>query len=109
MNGNDLDLRMMIHQSQAGCVIGRGGQKIKEIRDVSHLVPLKSPEFFVLANLQVSPLSIPLYFRRLMATPVIPQSPRSIFDLTRCKTRGQATLERFSQLTFGPFKEEPII
>lgn len=35
VNGNDLDLRMMIHQSQAGCVIGRAGQKIKEIRDVS--------------------------------------------------------------------------
>lgn len=28
---------MMIHQSQAGCVIGRAGQKIKEIRDVSHI------------------------------------------------------------------------
>ncbi|XP_018322746.1 heterogeneous nuclear ribonucleoprotein K isoform X2 [Agrilus planipennis] len=32
-NGEDLDLRMMIHQSQAGCVIGKGGSKIKEIRD----------------------------------------------------------------------------
>ncbi|XP_060537140.1 heterogeneous nuclear ribonucleoprotein K [Cylas formicarius] len=32
-NGNDLDVRMMIHQSQAGCVIGKGGQKIKEIRE----------------------------------------------------------------------------
>ncbi|XP_057660814.1 heterogeneous nuclear ribonucleoprotein K isoform X2 [Diorhabda carinulata] len=33
INGNELDLRMMIHQSQAGCVIGKGGQKIKEIRE----------------------------------------------------------------------------
>ncbi|XP_019870888.1 heterogeneous nuclear ribonucleoprotein K isoform X2 [Aethina tumida] len=32
-NGNDLDLRMMIHQSQAGCVIGKSGNKIKEIRE----------------------------------------------------------------------------
>uniref|UniRef100_A0A6P7FVV5 Heterogeneous nuclear ribonucleoprotein K-like isoform X1 n=1 Tax=Diabrotica virgifera virgifera TaxID=50390 RepID=A0A6P7FVV5_DIAVI len=32
-NGNELDLRMMIHQSQAGCVIGKGGSKIKEIRE----------------------------------------------------------------------------
>ncbi|KAF2900189.1 hypothetical protein ILUMI_05984 [Ignelater luminosus] len=32
-NGGELDLRMMIHQSQAGCVIGKGGIKIKEIRD----------------------------------------------------------------------------
>ncbi|GJQ76519.1 putative RNA binding protein [Trypoxylus dichotomus] len=33
INGGELDLRMMIHQSQAGCVIGKGGSKIKEIRD----------------------------------------------------------------------------
>lgn len=26
---------MLIHQSLAGCVIGKGGAKIKEIRDVS--------------------------------------------------------------------------
>ncbi|CAG9839105.1 unnamed protein product [Diabrotica balteata] len=32
-NGNELDLRMMIHQSQAGCVIGKGGSQIKEIRE----------------------------------------------------------------------------
>lgn len=34
-NGNELDMRMMIHQSQAGCVIGKGGSKIREIREVS--------------------------------------------------------------------------
>lgn len=34
-NGNELDLRMMIHQSQAGCVIGKAGYKIKEIREAS--------------------------------------------------------------------------
>ncbi|KAG5883843.1 hypothetical protein JTB14_000673 [Gonioctena quinquepunctata] len=33
VNDNELDLRMMIHQNQAGCVIGKAGQKIKEIRD----------------------------------------------------------------------------
>lgn len=33
-NGDELDLRMMIHQSQAGCVIGKGGYKIKELREV---------------------------------------------------------------------------
>ncbi|XP_023017237.1 heterogeneous nuclear ribonucleoprotein K isoform X2 [Leptinotarsa decemlineata] len=33
VNDSELDLRMMIHQSQAGCVIGKAGQKIKEIRD----------------------------------------------------------------------------
>lgn len=32
-NGDDIDMRMMVHQSQAGCVIGKGGSKIKEIRD----------------------------------------------------------------------------
>lgn len=32
---NELDLRVLIHQSLAGCVIGKAGGKIKEIRDVS--------------------------------------------------------------------------
>lgn len=34
----DFDVRLLIHQSLAGCVIGKGGQKIKEIRDVSNLM-----------------------------------------------------------------------
>ncbi|KAI4504028.1 hypothetical protein M0802_000499 [Mischocyttarus mexicanus] len=34
--GDDIDLRMLVHQSQAGCVIGKGGLNIKELRDVSH-------------------------------------------------------------------------
>lgn len=33
---NEIDLRMLIHQSLAGCVIGKGGSKIKELRDVSN-------------------------------------------------------------------------
>lgn len=32
---SEIDLRLLIHQSLAGCVIGKGGGKIKEIRDVS--------------------------------------------------------------------------
>ncbi|XP_076257723.1 heterogeneous nuclear ribonucleoprotein K isoform X4 [Rhynchophorus ferrugineus] len=31
--GNDIDMRMMVHESLAGCIIGKGGQKIKEIRE----------------------------------------------------------------------------
>ena len=31
----DCELRLLIHQSQAGCVIGRAGFKIKELREVS--------------------------------------------------------------------------
>lgn len=30
---DEVDVRMLIHQSLAGCVIGKGGAKIKEIRD----------------------------------------------------------------------------
>lgn len=30
---NEFDVRLLIHQSLAGCIIGKGGQKIKEIRD----------------------------------------------------------------------------
>uniref|UniRef100_T1P7Q6 KH domain protein n=1 Tax=Musca domestica TaxID=7370 RepID=T1P7Q6_MUSDO len=29
----EYDVRLLIHQSLAGCIIGKGGQKIKEIRD----------------------------------------------------------------------------
>ncbi|XP_060805539.1 heterogeneous nuclear ribonucleoprotein K [Amyelois transitella] len=32
-NTEDLDVRLLIHQSRAGCVIGKGGSKIKELRD----------------------------------------------------------------------------
>lgn len=28
------ELKLLIHQSQAGCIIGKGGQKIKELREV---------------------------------------------------------------------------
>ena len=28
-------MRMLVHQSQAGCIIGKGGLKIKELREVS--------------------------------------------------------------------------
>ena len=31
----DCDIRMLVHQSQAGCIIGRAGFKIKELREVS--------------------------------------------------------------------------
>jgi heterogeneous nuclear ribonucleoprotein K len=29
------ELRLLVHQSQAGCIIGRGGDKIKELRIVT--------------------------------------------------------------------------
>ncbi|XP_026763070.1 heterogeneous nuclear ribonucleoprotein K isoform X2 [Galleria mellonella] len=32
-NNDDLDVRLLIHQSRAGCVIGKGGAKIKELRE----------------------------------------------------------------------------
>ncbi|CAH8465156.1 unnamed protein product [Heterobilharzia americana] len=36
-----VDLRLLVHHSQAGCVIGRGGYKIKELREQSGLHTLK--------------------------------------------------------------------
>ncbi|OON16984.1 KH domain protein [Opisthorchis viverrini] len=36
-----VDLRLLVHQSQAGCIIGRGGYKIKELREQSGLQTLK--------------------------------------------------------------------
>ena len=32
------ELRLLVHQSQAGCIIGRGGDKIKELRQVIFFV-----------------------------------------------------------------------
>lgn len=32
---DDVDLRLLVHQSQAGCIIGKGGGKVKELREVS--------------------------------------------------------------------------
>ncbi|KAL7065028.1 hypothetical protein AAHC03_05017 [Spirometra sp. Aus1] len=29
-----VDVRLLVHQSQAGCIIGKGGTKIKELREV---------------------------------------------------------------------------
>lgn len=31
--GEDVDLRLLVHQSQAGCIIGKSGFKIKELRE----------------------------------------------------------------------------
>ncbi|MCP6116898.1 KH domain-containing protein, partial [Klebsiella pneumoniae] len=33
MGDQELDVRMLIHQSRAGCVIGKAGSKIKELRE----------------------------------------------------------------------------
>ncbi|MPC38408.1 Heterogeneous nuclear ribonucleoprotein K [Portunus trituberculatus] len=33
--GNESDARILVHQSQAGCIIGKAGSKIKELREVS--------------------------------------------------------------------------
>ncbi|XP_050456159.1 heterogeneous nuclear ribonucleoprotein K isoform X1 [Cataglyphis hispanica] len=30
---DEIDVRMLVHQSQAGCIIGKGGLKIKELRE----------------------------------------------------------------------------
>lgn len=32
---DEFEIRMLIHQSLAGCVIGKAGSKIKELKDVS--------------------------------------------------------------------------
>lgn len=32
---NMIDFRILVHESQAGSVIGRGGERIKDLRDVS--------------------------------------------------------------------------
>jgi hypothetical protein len=36
-SNEDLDVRLLIHQSRAGCVIGKAGAKIKELREVSSI------------------------------------------------------------------------
>jgi hypothetical protein len=39
-NGEEYELRMLIHQSLAGCVIGKSGGKIKELKDVSTFISI---------------------------------------------------------------------
>ncbi|KAK7085292.1 hypothetical protein SK128_012970 [Halocaridina rubra] len=41
----ETDARILVHQSQAGCVIGKGGSKIKELREVSCIIHLDSVYF----------------------------------------------------------------
>ena len=38
MGGGDTQARILIHQSQAGAVIGKAGYKIKELREGSFVV-----------------------------------------------------------------------
>ena len=38
----DCEIRMIVHQSQAGCIIGRAGFKVKELREVSVCLVLMS-------------------------------------------------------------------
>nr|CDS32836.2 poly(rC) binding protein 3 [Hymenolepis microstoma] len=38
-----VDLRLLVHQSQAGCIIGKGGSKIKELRECLACAPAKGP------------------------------------------------------------------
>jgi len=38
--GGATELRLLVHQSQAGCIIGRGGDKIKELR-IKHNLDMK--------------------------------------------------------------------
>lgn len=48
----EIDLRVLIHQSLAGCVIGKSGSKIKELREVSP--GLKSHYFPKLRRREIS-------------------------------------------------------
>lgn len=34
MQTDDFKIRLIVHQSQAGCVIGKAGFKVKELREV---------------------------------------------------------------------------
>uniref|UniRef100_A0A1I8GDR1 Heterogeneous nuclear ribonucleoprotein K n=1 Tax=Macrostomum lignano TaxID=282301 RepID=A0A1I8GDR1_9PLAT len=47
----EIDMRLLVHQSQAGCVIGKAGAKIKELREESRLRALK----MVLELLELAP------------------------------------------------------
>lgn len=40
-SSGEIDMRLLVHQSQAGCVIGKAGAKIKELREESRLRALK--------------------------------------------------------------------
>ena len=43
----DSDARLLVHQSQIGCIIGRGGAKVKELREVLSISALLPPLLFL--------------------------------------------------------------
>lgn len=44
---DESEIRFLIHQSQAGAIIGRGGNKVKEIREVGYLCLFAHKPFYV--------------------------------------------------------------
>ena len=40
----ECEIRVLVHQSQAGCIIGRAGFKIKELREVGILTVNSAPD-----------------------------------------------------------------
>lgn len=61
VSNDELDVRMLIHQSQAGCVIGKSGSKIKELRDVSvhTFAYIKDPLLYDNASQKFETLALP--------------------------------------------------
>lgn len=50
---HEVEMRLLVHTSHAGGIIGRGGQRIRELRDVSHHAIIRD-EYF---NLKLTPLA----------------------------------------------------
>lgn len=56
----------MVHQSQAGCIIGKGGSKIKEIREVSLRILFKiCTKTFLLQYLWLRAANKPILIRNI--------------------------------------------
>ncbi|XP_037924957.1 glycine-rich cell wall structural protein 1.0 isoform X2 [Hermetia illucens] len=73
---DEVDVRMLIHQSLAGCVIGKGGAKIKEIRDKIGCRILK-----VFSN--VAPQSTDRIVQVIGKADQCVEAVREVLDLTR--------------------------
>lgn len=71
------EFRLLLHQSQAGCVIGRGGEKIKELRTVSTF--FNSKFFFIKFKFKRHNLDMKVY------SECAPMSTERI-----CQMRGKA-------------------
>lgn len=76
---------MLVHQSQAGCIIGKGGLKIKELREVSHF-----PDNYALNDITLVPFFFLLFLLVLDEQLSLALLPRGVTAFEESRTSGKS-------------------